>query len=1031
MSRAVSESLAQAGAANEEIGRGDGRRVLQNPASAQAQAQAPAPLERQVGSGGVDVLIGVDGPDLLSGLGGNDRLFGRDGDDRLFGGGGNDLLDGENGNDFLSGSGGNDRIFGGGGDDRAFGGGGKDLLKGDGGRDFLNGGGGKDRIFGGAGNDTMFGGGGKDVLKGGGGKDLLKGDGGKDKLSGGGGKDKLLGGGGADTLKGDGGADKLKGGGGGDVLRGGAGDDKLVGGGGNDVFLFTASDLRSASVDTIADFRSGEDRIELDGFSGVDSFDDLNLTTVAGGVQLSLGGSRIILSGARLSDLDGADFELATARGAFTGTAGADAISSGPGNDLIQGLGGNDTLGAGAGRDTLIGGAGSDIFVVRKVNGGLDPTVDTVRDFKYIEGDKVGLTEILSGISFNSLDEVARATPTAAGTIIAVKRGTVFQDVLLLENVQFTTQQLISYGFTAPQRNSTAFVDNPYGFANNSLATADPAATADGVYVAWVDQQNLDNDRNDVDPADQGAQENNASRDVFILNTTTGALERVSDRSTDFGTFEATSPALSDDGRFVAYVQGSRNSGGDVFVRDMAFPDSAPVLVSVSNNGFSNPGTPISTTNRGGLTGSRSNESASVLDISGDGKKVVFITRTDLSGAGETDNNNAPDVYLRDLGAGKTKLISEIGGVARGAANPYPNGEGQGDIVKISANGRYIAFASDGDFGVGGGGGTDIFLYDTVRDKFLLVSSPNGGGTTSFDMSDDGRRIVFATDEAAASEDTNGLSDVYVVNINLSNFTVASRDRVSEAEKRFEVFDGDSYAPIISPDGDRIAFLSNAEDLTFFDHRTAFDPGNGRSAEKLYVVDLDTKVLTTPSIPASTAVRDSTNTHAALTDDGLVYRHDVPAAPDGNRNISDTIGFASLVVPPKVDVPDQIGGSVADVKRFSSIRSEIEARDGAMKDVDTFQFKFSSSSTRPLSISVEGIDTGGGTLTNPMVTVVRSNGSLVAMDNNGGVDRNAFLAEVDTNDDLFIMVEGVGGATGSYRLQLSEDLTPPVGDSLL
>ena len=51
-----------------------------------------------------------------------------------------------------------------------------------------------------------------------------------------------------------------------DILSGGGGQDTLNGGGGNDTFLFTsAADSTTSSPDTINDFVSGSDKIQLVG----------------------------------------------------------------------------------------------------------------------------------------------------------------------------------------------------------------------------------------------------------------------------------------------------------------------------------------------------------------------------------------------------------------------------------------------------------------------------------------------------------------------------------------------------------------------------------------------------------------------------------------------------------------------------------------------------------------------------------------------------------------------------------------------
>ncbi|WP_058754293.1 M10 family metallopeptidase C-terminal domain-containing protein [Sphingomonas endophytica] len=98
-----------------------------------------------------------------------------------------------------------------------------------------------------------------EALEGGSGNDTLIGWNGNDWLSGGAGDDLLDGGAGNDTLLGGAGSDKLNGGAGNDLLDGGAGNDMLYGGAGSDTFRFS----QIGGTDTIADFTTGDDRIDL------------------------------------------------------------------------------------------------------------------------------------------------------------------------------------------------------------------------------------------------------------------------------------------------------------------------------------------------------------------------------------------------------------------------------------------------------------------------------------------------------------------------------------------------------------------------------------------------------------------------------------------------------------------------------------------------------------------------------------------------------------------------------------------------
>jgi serralysin len=104
----------------------------------------------------------------------------------------------------------------------------------------------------------------------------------------------LDGGAGKDTLDGQDGADDLRGGSRNDDLTGGLGQDAMRGGSGRDDFIFRSvadSETGNGTQDTIEDFRSGKDRIDLSGmdaaFGGTaqDAFiwlDDGGFTETAG-----------------------------------------------------------------------------------------------------------------------------------------------------------------------------------------------------------------------------------------------------------------------------------------------------------------------------------------------------------------------------------------------------------------------------------------------------------------------------------------------------------------------------------------------------------------------------------------------------------------------------------------------------------------------------------------------------------------------------------------------------------------------------
>lgn len=258
------------------------------------------------GTAAGDRLDGTGEPDFIRGLDGNDVIHGLGDDDTLTGGLGNDVLDGGAGIDTaiyadaakavkvdlsLSGiqntlGGGKDTLIG---IENLVGSAYNDTLHGDGARNVLEGGDGNDKIDGSAGADRMSGGYGNDSFWVDDAGDVVVDelDGGRDKVYAGvdftlsnfvedlflTGNDALTGTGNAldntltandagNALLGGAGNDTLKGGAGADRLNGGEGRDVLTGGAGADTFVLDNRELANR-VDTIRDFVSGIDRIEI------------------------------------------------------------------------------------------------------------------------------------------------------------------------------------------------------------------------------------------------------------------------------------------------------------------------------------------------------------------------------------------------------------------------------------------------------------------------------------------------------------------------------------------------------------------------------------------------------------------------------------------------------------------------------------------------------------------------------------------------------------------------------------------------
>ncbi len=174
--------------------------------------------------------------------------------------------------------------------ENAIGGSGNDMLIGNGLDNMLDSRAGNDTVESSGGRNTIYGSSGNDQITGGTGADTVYAGSGNDQITGGGGDDALFGGRGNDTIQGGGGADDI---------TGGLGQDTMTGGSGADVFIFNAiSDSWDNNRDTITDFETGTDHIDL---SMIDANLSLTLnedsapTNTAGEIWATMSGSDTII----------------------------------------------------------------------------------------------------------------------------------------------------------------------------------------------------------------------------------------------------------------------------------------------------------------------------------------------------------------------------------------------------------------------------------------------------------------------------------------------------------------------------------------------------------------------------------------------------------------------------------------------------------------------------------------------------------------------------------------------------------------
>jgi Tol biopolymer transport system component len=179
------------------------------------------------------------------------------------------------------------------------------------------------------------------------------------------------------------------------------------------------------------------------------------------------------------------------------------------------------------------------------------------------------------------------------------------------------------------------------------------------------------------------------------------------------------------------------------------------------------------------LLGRESGDGASIAPAaSADGRWVAFESRAVNLVAGDT--NGFSDVFVRDMVAGVTELVSaDVDGL--------PCSVGASSAPAISADGRFVAFESLATNLVSGiddtNAGSDVFLRDRLQARTLLVSrqwnTNRAGNSASANpaFSADGSRLVFTSLATNLVEgSTNTLGEVFVYDLAQAATLWVSRD---------------------------------------------------------------------------------------------------------------------------------------------------------------------------------------------------------------------------------------------------------------
>lgn len=304
-----------------------------------------------------------------------------------------------------------------------------------------------------------------------------------------------------------------------------------------------------------------------------------------------------------------------------------------------------------------------------------------------------------------------------------------------------------------------------------------------------------------------GQEDDGPQPDTFVRDTqtnTTVHLTRAFDGGAAGGNGSMTQ-SISADGRYVVFVSQDQilENGPDLFEQVYVYDTISQTRTLVSTKA----------TGGGGGTGHSVQPR-----ISTDGRHVVFQSSANDLVAGQVrDPGNIGsdyDLFYRNLDTGTTRLVSGVAGSATQGGN---NGSGPG---AISGNGKYIAFYSNADNLAGvtdDNDADDLFLFDTTANTLTLVSVKAGGGSTAAQgavsitsnspaLSRDGRYLAFESNSSdLVAGDQNPLGELFVRDNNTGTLRRVFQGVTANGTDVLASAD----RPAINGDGSKLVFLSN------------------------------------------------------------------------------------------------------------------------------------------------------------------------------------------------------------------------------
>jgi Tol biopolymer transport system component len=364
---------------------------------------------------------------------------------------------------------------------------------------------------------------------------------------------------------------------------------------------------------------------------------------------------------------------------------------------------------------------------------------------------------------------------------------------------------------------------NAGGTNSGNNRSWDPVLSPDGNKVAFTSWAN------DLGPTDPGG---DWDSDIYVRDLTTGVTQLVTRNAagTDgqggwFPDFSPDSTKIAFSSAGAAFGPVDTNNTDDVYVRNLT--TGAVSLVS---------------TNAAGTDAAA--DYSHYPDFSPDGTKIVFDSNA--GNFGPADSNAAVDIYLRDLTTGVTTLVSaNAAGTDTGdAASRRPAFSPDGTRIVFESDASNLG-ALDTN------GVQDLYVRNLGAGQTVLVSFNGAGNQAGNGISvlpiwgPDSSTVLFESDATdIAANDLNGIrGDVFVRDLDAQTTTLVSVNGAGTGTANHH-----SFLAAFSPSGTKVAFISYGNDLGPKDTQR---PGDAFFSGDVYLRDLTTGTTTLVSVNAN------------------------------------------------------------------------------------------------------------------------------------------------------------------------------------